>query len=107
MRQVIVNYKFISLAAWPAPAGLTEFSYDNKKSASTGKRPIDSASPLPAIRNLIREDKIAQMYSALQTSKEAGMQTMEKSIQELIKKKIIREEDALLSSFQREFFESF
>lgn len=59
----------------------------------------------PAIRNLIREDKIAQMYSVLQTSKESGMTTMEKSIEELIEKKIIREEDALMSNFQREFFE--
>ncbi|MBF0099238.1 MAG: type IV pilus twitching motility protein PilT [Magnetococcales bacterium] len=38
----------------------------------------------PAIRNLIRENKIAQMYSAIQTGRKLGMQTLEQSLQELI-----------------------
>lgn len=37
----------------------------------------------PAIRNLIREDKIAQMYSAIQTGANHGMQTMDQSLQQL------------------------
>lgn len=38
----------------------------------------------PAIRNLIREDKVAQMYSMIQTGAAQGMQTMEQSIRRLI-----------------------
>lgn len=37
-----------------------------------------------AIRNLIREDKIVQMYSAIQTSQSVGMQTMDQSLQNLV-----------------------
>lgn len=37
----------------------------------------------PAIRNLIREDKIAQMYSVMQTSARVGMRTMEQAVSEL------------------------
>jgi twitching motility protein PilT len=43
----------------------------------------------PAIRNLIREDKVAQMYTAIQTGKEKGMCTLEQSLQELVTKKLI------------------
>ena len=38
----------------------------------------------PAIRNLIREDKVAQMYSAIQTGQAMGMQTLEQSLVNLI-----------------------
>jgi twitching motility protein PilT len=48
----------------------------------------------PAIRNLIRENKIAQMYSAIQTSQGAGMQTLDSSLKELLAKGIISKEDA-------------
>src|SRR5699024_2938688 len=37
----------------------------------------------PAIRNLIREGKTAQMYSAIQTGQAAGMQTMSQCLQQL------------------------
>ena len=37
----------------------------------------------PAIRNLIREDKVAQIYSAIQTGTAAGMQTMEHAVNRL------------------------
>lgn len=43
----------------------------------------------PAIHNLIRENKLEQMYSVIQTSGKIGMQTMEQSLQELIQKNII------------------
>ena len=39
---------------------------------------------VPAIRNLIREDKIAQMYSALQTGQREGMQTLDQCLQGLV-----------------------
>ncbi|WP_130470608.1 type IV pilus twitching motility protein PilT [Candidatus Magnetaquicoccus inordinatus] len=38
----------------------------------------------PAIRNLIRENKLAQVYSAMQTGRQVGMQTLEQSLQELV-----------------------
>ncbi|TAM09480.1 MAG: type IV pilus twitching motility protein PilT [Nevskiaceae bacterium] len=40
----------------------------------------------PAIRNLIRENKIAQMYSAIQTGQREGMTTLEQTLQELVKR---------------------
>src|SRR5512141_2725091 len=40
----------------------------------------------PAIRNLIRENKVAQMYSAIQTSQSAGMQTLDQCLVEMIKR---------------------
>ena len=42
-----------------------------------------------AIRNLIREDKVAQMYSAIQTGVNVGMQTMDQCLQDLIQKRLI------------------
>jgi twitching motility protein PilT len=42
-----------------------------------------------AIRNLIREDKVAQMYSAIQSGQAYGMQTMDRALQNLVEKKII------------------
>jgi twitching motility protein PilT len=40
----------------------------------------------PAIRNLIRESKVAQMYSAIQTGSSQGMQTLDASLMELVKR---------------------
>ncbi|MEM6484946.1 MAG: type IV pilus twitching motility protein PilT [Pseudomonadota bacterium] len=48
----------------------------------------------PAIRNLIREDKVAQMYSAIQTGQAVGMQTMDQALKELVDKRIITREVA-------------
>jgi twitching motility protein PilT len=41
----------------------------------------------PAIRNLIREDKVAQMYSAIQTGQAVGMQTMDQCLKDLVREK--------------------
>ncbi len=43
----------------------------------------------PAIRNLIREDKVAQMYSAIQTGASIGMQTLDQCLQNLLSKGLI------------------
>ncbi|MGF1742898.1 type IV pilus twitching motility protein PilT [Vibrio profundum] len=43
----------------------------------------------PAIRNLIREDKIAQMYSVIQTGAAHGMQTMEQNAKQLVAKGLL------------------
>ncbi|MGD2008967.1 MAG: type IV pilus twitching motility protein PilT [Cellvibrionales bacterium] len=48
----------------------------------------------PAIRNLIREDKVAQMYSAIQTGQAVGMQTMDQCLQGLVDKKLVTIEAA-------------
>ena len=43
----------------------------------------------PAIRNLIREAKVAQMYSTIQTSNNVGMQTLDQNLTELVKRNVI------------------
>jgi twitching motility protein PilT len=43
----------------------------------------------PAIRNLIREAKIAQMYSAIQTGANVGMQTLDQNLTNLVKGNVI------------------
>ncbi|HEX7985814.1 MAG: type IV pilus twitching motility protein PilT [Duganella sp.] len=43
----------------------------------------------PAIRNLIRESKIAQMYSAIQTGSNVGMQTLDQNLTDLVRRNVI------------------
>jgi twitching motility protein PilT len=43
----------------------------------------------PAIRNLIREAKIAQMYSAIQTGSNVGMQTLDQNLTDLVRRSVI------------------
>lgn len=59
----------------------------------------------PAIRNLIREDKVAQMYSVIQTSFNQGMCTMEQYINRLIANHIISPEAGVRGNFQRDVTE--
>jgi twitching motility protein PilT len=47
-----------------------------------------------AIRNLIREDKVAQMYSAIQTGHAMGMQTMDQCLEDMVNKRVITKEIA-------------
>ena len=48
----------------------------------------------PAIRNLIREDKVAQMYSAIQTGSAVGMTTLDQYLQDILSKGLITKQDA-------------
>jgi twitching motility protein PilT len=48
----------------------------------------------PAIRNLIREAKVAQMYSSIQTGQQYGMQTLDQNLTELVKRNIVSVEEA-------------
>jgi twitching motility protein PilT len=48
----------------------------------------------PAIRNLIRENKIPQMYSAIQTGQSLGMQTLDFNLQDLVRRNIVSSEEA-------------
>ena len=58
----------------------------------------------PAIRNLIREDKIAQMYSAIQTGGGMGMQTMDQSLRNLLQKGLITRQAAREKAKQPDAF---
>jgi len=58
----------------------------------------------PAIRNLIREDKVAQMYSAIQTGLGVGMQTLDQCLKDLLGKGLISREDARHSAKNKEEF---
>jgi len=49
---------------------------------------------VPAIRNLIREDKIAQMYSAIQTGGQIGMQTLDQCLTNMVTKGLVSRDAA-------------
>ena len=57
-----------------------------------------------AIRNLIRENKIAQMYSAIQTGGQHGMQTLDQNLQELVRKNIVNRQEARALAANKEQF---
>ena len=48
----------------------------------------------PAIRNLIREDKVAQMYSSIQTGGALGMQTLDACLKTLVSKGFVSRDSA-------------
>ena len=48
----------------------------------------------PAIRNLIRENKVAQMYSAIQTGAQLGMQTLDQNLLELVRRNLVSASEA-------------
>jgi twitching motility protein PilT len=56
----------------------------------------------PAIRNLIRENKIAQMYSAIQTGQNVGMQTLDQNLQDLVKRNVISADEARTKAANRD-----
>jgi len=47
-----------------------------------------------AIRNLIRENKIAQMYSSIQTGQSLGMQTLDQNLSDLVRRNLITPAEA-------------
>ncbi len=58
----------------------------------------------PAIRNLIREAKVAQMYSTNQTSQGVGMQTLDQNLTELVKRNVITNAEARTKAMNKESF---
>jgi twitching motility protein PilT len=52
----------------------------------------------PAIRNLIREDKVAQMYSSVQTGSAHGMQTLDQHLAQLIKAGLVSRQEAMIKA---------
>ncbi len=57
-----------------------------------------------AIRNLIREAKVAQMYSAIQTGRRDGMQTLDQSLKELVDKGSITSKTAAVKAVNKDLF---
>ncbi|MDA8109759.1 MAG: type IV pilus twitching motility protein PilT [Betaproteobacteria bacterium] len=58
----------------------------------------------PAIRNLIRENKIAQMYSAIQTGAQLGMQTLDQNLQEMVRRNIVSAAEARGKAQNKDIF---
>jgi twitching motility protein PilT len=57
-----------------------------------------------AIKNLIRENKIAQMFSAIQTGQAIGMQTLDQNLQELLARGLISKEEARKKAANKDIF---
>src|SRR3977135_2762460 len=58
----------------------------------------------PAIRNLIRENKVAQMYSSIQTSQAAGMQTLDQCLTEMVRRNQIAISEARNRAVNKDLF---
>jgi twitching motility protein PilT len=58
----------------------------------------------PAIRNLIREDKVAQMYSAIQTGQNVGMHTLDQYMESLVSRGIVARQEAARKAVDRKLF---
>jgi len=56
----------------------------------------------PAIRNLIREGKVAQMYSAIQTGQSIGMQTLDQCLQDLVRRGVVARDEAARRAANRD-----
>ena len=56
----------------------------------------------PAIRNLIRENKVAQMYSAIQTGQNIGMQTLDQNLQDLVRRNIVSISEARMKAANKD-----
>ena len=58
----------------------------------------------PAIRNLIRENKVAQMYSSIQTGAQLGMQTLDQNLLELVRRNIVSAAEARSKAANKDNF---
>ncbi len=58
----------------------------------------------PAIRNLIREDKVAQMYSAIQTGNNVGMQTLDQHLETLVSRGMVSRLEAAKRAVDKNLF---
>ena len=58
----------------------------------------------PAIRNLIRENKIAQMYSAIQTGQNFGMQTLDQNLIDLVRRNVVSSAEARFRAANKDAF---
>jgi twitching motility protein PilT len=58
----------------------------------------------PAIRNLIRENKVAQMYSSIQTGQALGMQTLDQNLMELVRRNVVAGDEAKAKATNKDAF---
>jgi twitching motility protein PilT len=58
----------------------------------------------PAIRNLIRENKVAQMYSAIQTGQNFGMQTLDQNLIDMVRRNLVSSAEARLKAANKDAF---
>jgi len=58
----------------------------------------------PAIRNLIRENKVAQMYSAIQTGQNVGMQTLDQNLIDLVRRNVVSSAEAKYKAANKDAF---
>jgi twitching motility protein PilT len=58
----------------------------------------------PAIRNLIRENKVAQMYSSIQTGSNLGMQTLDQNLQDMVKRNLVSPAEARGKAQNKDIF---
>jgi twitching motility protein PilT len=58
----------------------------------------------PAIRNLIREAKVAQMYSAIQTGQQFGMQTLDQCLLDMVRRNIVSGNEARTKAANKDAF---
>ncbi|GMR03620.1 MAG: type IV pilus twitching motility protein PilT [Gammaproteobacteria bacterium] len=58
----------------------------------------------PAIRNLIRENKVAQMYSAIQTGHGVGMKTLDQCLQDLVRTRQVHVDEARVRAANKDLF---
>ncbi|MHB1301374.1 MAG: type IV pilus twitching motility protein PilT [Burkholderiales bacterium] len=58
----------------------------------------------PAIRNLIRENKVAQMYSTIQTGQSVGMQTLDQNLADLVRRNVVSSAEARTKAVNKDMF---
>ena len=58
----------------------------------------------PAIRNLIRENKVAQMYSSIQTGQNFGMQTLDQNLLDLVRRNVVSNAEARARATNKDNF---
>ena len=58
----------------------------------------------PAIRNLIRENKVAQMYSSIQTGQSVGMQTLDQNLMDLVRRNVVYSSEARTKAVNKDMF---
>ncbi|HNM82687.1 MAG TPA: twitching motility protein PilT, partial [Rhodocyclaceae bacterium] len=56
------------------------------------------------IRNLIREAKVAQMYSAIQTGQSFGMQTLDQNLTDLVRRNVVSPAEARTKAANKDSF---
>ena len=93
----LVSDSVLETESTPTPALLPRASGNGRAAA------LEILVATPAIRNLIRDDKVHQIYSTMQSGQEKyGMQTMNQSLARLAQSRVISRETAMAATSNRE-----